>query len=57
MVYFLRRRGLPDDAETVAAVLARAKESARVLTEDEVLEVVRGAEAGAEGSVADPALT
>ncbi len=42
VVYFLRQRGLPDDHRVVAAVLARAKESARVLTDEEVLAVVRG---------------
>lgn len=43
VLYFLRTRGLPDDERVVEAVLAKAKGSARVLTEEEVLEVVRGA--------------
>jgi 2-isopropylmalate synthase len=42
VLHFLRTRGLTDDPEVVEAVLERAKESARVLTEEEVLAVVRG---------------
>ncbi|HEX9735957.1 MAG TPA: LeuA family protein [Thermoanaerobaculia bacterium] len=44
--HFLRAHGLPDDGGVVEAVLARAKQSARVLTEEELLEVVRGFGAG-----------
>jgi 2-isopropylmalate synthase len=43
VLFFLRARGLPDTPEVVEAVLARAKESERLLTEDEIREVVQGA--------------
>ncbi len=39
--HFLRQRGLPDDREVAKAVLAVAKKSERVLSEDEILAVVR----------------
>ncbi len=41
VVYWLQTRGLRTDIEIVKAVLARAKKSEELLTEDEVLEVVR----------------
>ncbi len=41
VLYFLRRRGLPTSPDVVEAVMARAKQSERLLTEAEVLEVVR----------------
>ncbi len=46
VLHYLRTRGLPDDEVVVKAVLATAKRSARVLTDDEVLAAVRAAEAG-----------
>jgi len=39
--FFLRARGLPATPEIVAAVLTLAKKSERLLTEEEVVEVVR----------------
>ena len=39
--HYLRSRGIPFDTELVKAVLERAKKSARLLEEDEVLAVVR----------------
>ncbi len=45
VVYYLQSRGLPHELEIVQAVLACAKKSEELLTEEEVLEVVR--EAGA----------
>ena len=41
VLYFLAARGLPSTPDVVAAVLARAKESERLLTEVEVREVVQ----------------
>jgi 2-isopropylmalate synthase len=41
VIYYLAVRGLPNPAETVHAVLQAAKKSNRVLSEEEVLEVVR----------------
>ncbi len=46
--FFLRARGLPDGSDVVDAVLTRAKASERLLTEEEVREVVRQVE-GQEG--------
>jgi 2-isopropylmalate synthase len=40
VLYFLRARGLPDPPEVVEAVLAAAKKSGQLLTEDEVRDVV-----------------
>ncbi len=40
VVFFLAERGLPASPEIIAAVLAEAKRSDRVLTEDEVLRVI-----------------
>ncbi len=40
--FFLRARGLPATPEIVEAVLALAKRSERLLSEEEVVEVVRG---------------
>ncbi len=56
VLYFLRTRGLPDDWKVVEAVLARAKASAQILNEEEVLEVVRGVGVEAEPAERDPAL-
>jgi len=47
VLFYLRARGLPDDPRIVEAVLGAAKKSQKVLTEDEVLEAVRSAAAGA----------
>jgi 2-isopropylmalate synthase len=41
VLFFLRARGLPDTPEVVAAVLAKAKESERLLSEEEIRDVVR----------------
>jgi 2-isopropylmalate synthase len=41
VLYFLRARGLPHSKEVVEAVLARAKKSERLLTEEEIIEAVR----------------
>jgi 2-isopropylmalate synthase len=41
VLFFLRARGLPDTPDVVEAVLARAKESERLLSEDEVRDVVQ----------------
>jgi len=41
VLFFLRARGLPDTPEVVEAVLAAAKKSGQLLTEDEVRDVVR----------------
>ena len=46
VVYFLRTRGLREDPEVVDAVLLAAKESNRVLTEQEVLAIVEQTGAG-----------
>jgi len=46
VVYYLQTRGLSTDHEIVQAVLACAKKSEFLLTEDEVLEVVREATEG-----------
>jgi 2-isopropylmalate synthase len=43
VLYFLRARGLPDTPNVVEAVLAKAKESERLLTEEEVRDVVQRA--------------
>lgn len=42
IVFWLRQRGLPTDAELVAAIRTHAKATSRVLAEEEVLGVVRG---------------
>ena len=47
VLHYLQSRRLPDGKEVAEAVLAKAKGSARVLTEEEVREVVREVEAGA----------
>ena len=41
VVHYLRSNGLPDDPDVVAAVLARAKKSERVLDAEEILDVIR----------------
>ena len=41
VLFFLGARGLPDTPEVVEAVLAKAKESERLLTEEEVRDVVQ----------------
>jgi 2-isopropylmalate synthase len=41
VVYYLRERGLPHGDEVVQAVLDEAKKSARLLNEEEILDVVR----------------
>jgi 2-isopropylmalate synthase len=41
VVHYLSSRGLPHHADVVQAVLSAAKKSARLLTEDEILEAVR----------------
>ena len=41
VVYYLTARGIPCDAALVQAVMAAAKKSARVLSEDDILEIVR----------------
>ena len=41
VVHYLQTRGLPAELEVVQAVLARAKKSGELLTEEEVLEVVQ----------------
>lgn len=41
--YFLRARGLPTDPPIIEAVMALAKSSERLLTEEEILEAVREA--------------
>ena len=46
VLYYLRSRGLPDAPAVVEAVLGAAKRSKKVLTEDEVLEVVHAVHAG-----------
>lgn len=43
VLFFLRARGMPDGPEVVEAVLAKAKESERLLTEEEVRDVVHRA--------------
>jgi 2-isopropylmalate synthase len=42
VVHYLRTRGLPEGEDVLEAVLGAAKRSQKVLTEDEVLDVVRG---------------
>jgi 2-isopropylmalate synthase len=42
IVFWLRQRGLPTDAELVAAIRNHAKSTSRVLAEEEVLAVVQG---------------
>jgi 2-isopropylmalate synthase len=46
VLYYLSVRELPTDQEVVSAVLAAAKKSERLLTEEEILEVVRSVAAG-----------
>jgi len=41
VLFYLQARGLSDDPEVVEAVLLAAKKSQKVLTEEEILEVVR----------------
>jgi len=41
VIYYLSSRGLPSTPEIVTAILALAKRSSRVLTESEILELVR----------------
>ncbi|MBE0591398.1 MAG: 2-isopropylmalate synthase [Gemmatimonadales bacterium] len=43
VIYYLQSRGLPTDPDVVQAVLAVAKTSERLLTEEEILEAVQGA--------------
>ena len=43
VVHYLQTRGLPSEQEVVQAVLARAKKSEELLTEEEVLEAVQEA--------------
>jgi 2-isopropylmalate synthase len=43
VMYYLKTRDLPNTQEVVEAVLAAAKESERLLTDDEILEVVDSA--------------
>jgi len=43
VIHYLRTRGLPDGSGQVDAVMARAKGATRLLTEDEILEAIRGA--------------
>jgi hypothetical protein len=43
VLHYLRSRGLPTDQSVVDAVMALAKRSERLLTEQEVLEVVQAA--------------
>jgi 2-isopropylmalate synthase len=47
VLHYLRTRGLPEGEEVLEAVLNAAKRSQKVLTEDEVLDVVRGMGAAA----------
>ena len=47
VVHYLQTRGLSTDPEIVQAVLARAKKSELLLTEEEILETVQEAKAGA----------
>jgi 2-isopropylmalate synthase len=47
VVYYLQTRGLSSSPEIVQAVLARAKKSELLLTEEEILETVQEAKAGA----------
>ncbi|MCL7980688.1 MAG: LeuA family protein [marine benthic group bacterium] len=46
VVYWLQSRGLPSELEIVQAVLARAKKAEELLTEEEVMEVVREVASG-----------
>jgi 2-isopropylmalate synthase len=46
VVYYLKARDLPDTPEVVQAVLAVAKKSERLLTEDEILEAIESADGG-----------
>ena len=46
VIYYLQTRRLPSDPEIVQAVLPVAKASARLLTEEEILEAVQGARKG-----------
>jgi 2-isopropylmalate synthase len=46
VVFWLQSRGLPSELEVVQAVLARAKKSEELLTEEEVMEVVREVASG-----------
>jgi 2-isopropylmalate synthase len=41
VLFFLQARGLPTDQDVIQAVLAEAKKSERLLTEEEVVETVR----------------
>jgi 2-isopropylmalate synthase len=43
VIYYLSTRGLPTETKVVEAVLARAKASERLLTDDEIMEAVEGA--------------
>jgi 2-isopropylmalate synthase len=43
VMYYLQTRGLPATPEAVQAVLAAAKQSERLLSDDEILEAVRSA--------------
>jgi hypothetical protein len=45
VLHYLRSRGLPTDQSVVDAVMAAAKRSERLLTEDEIPEAVRSAQA------------
>lgn len=46
VVYYLKARNLPDTSEVVQAVLALAKKSERLLTEEEILEAIESADGG-----------
>jgi 2-isopropylmalate synthase len=41
VIYYLSSRGLPSDPRVTEAVLDTAKESARILTEEEILDILR----------------
>jgi 2-isopropylmalate synthase len=43
VLYYLQSHGLPSDPDVVQAVLAVAKTSERLLTEEEILDAVQGA--------------
>jgi 2-isopropylmalate synthase len=49
VLFFLRARGLPTDQDVIQAVLAEAKKSERLLTEEEVVETVRTVQRPASG--------
>ena len=49
VIFYLEKRGIEPEESLVDRVLARAKESKRVLTEEEILEIVSHSGAGAHG--------